>query len=189
MLCSPHGLLHLQHILHHLLGIPGKSCWDFTCSHSRKVSCELWMATPPCLFGNWASPLSFPASSKQNYPWKTRFNPYPTTQGCLQHLQVLPTPTQHHSQMHQIHHWLSSVEKHFPACFSLLFPAPRQGLPAHIFPPALAVIPGRLLSDPAAFWQIAEPTSDHPSRFFAWFPGEMELFQPWCPPMCARLLS
>lgn len=126
MLCSLHGLLHLQHILH---PPPGNSwailLWfqEFPFQES-----QLWMATPPCLFGN--SPLSFLASSKQNYPWKTRFNSCPTTQGCLQHLQ-------HHTQMHQIHHWLSPVEKTFPCLFFLLFPAPGQGLPAHIFPPAL----------------------------------------------------
>lgn len=104
-LWSPPSSTHLQHSSFiPLLGTPRKPCWNFTCSHSRKDTCEQWSPSSwehhpagafSCLFGNRASPLSFPACCRQNHPWTTRFNACPTVQGGLQHLLVLQVCHQH----------------------------------------------------------------------------------------------
>ena len=108
---------------------------------------------------------------------------------CMYHICQHRPRCHCHIQICRKHHWLMLMQNSSLTLSSFSFPAPRDSLPDHIFTPTFGAIHERLLNDLAAFWQTVEPTCNQLSRFFAWFPTEMELLQPRCPPICEILLS
>lgn len=126
ILCSPHGpsMSHTH---------PASTSWEFL--GNPAVISRVPIPGKPALNGTTTLLGHFPPLCPSLHPPSRIIH---GKQGLtLPHNPGMFAPTQHHSQTHQIHHWVSLILKYFPASFPFAFPAPRQSSPAHIFPPAL----------------------------------------------------
>lgn len=159
ILCSPHGLLPLPQISS---SHPASTSWEFLQEFHvfPFQESQLWavepqlMGTPPCwsifLFVWELSPSLCPSLHPPSriIHGKQGLTPAPQPREVCTAPDAagLPTPTQHQCQIHQIHHWLSLMEKDIPASFSFAFPSPKGEFTCPCFLSSLG-------SDP---WQAAQ---------------------------------